>query len=542
MSLIYLSMKKLNLFIALILSVFVYSCQPSGPTLEDRGIVPIPDKLAPSRGSFELKSSSAIQLIGDEASLSPIASYFADQVRESTGFDIQTGESGDIIFELTGNNPSDESYQLDIQTDQVKIQANSPAGIFYGVQTLLQAFPAEILANESQSVSWVAPAGSISDSPEYAYRGAMLDVARHFIGMQDVKHFIDQMAHLKLNYFHLHLTDDQGWRIEIKSWPRLTEIGGSTEVGGGESGFFTQEDYKEIVKYAADRFITIVPEIDMPGHTNAALASYGELNPGINLPDGDLSTVNKPVPSSEIDFSSKMIIREPAELYTGTEVGFSTFDTDLELTYQFIDDVVRELSAITPGPYIHIGGDESHVTRKEDYVVFVEKVQEILQKHGKTSIGWDEIATAKLLPGNIAQFWADEENAGLAVEQGNKILMSPAKKSYLDMQYDSTSRIGLHWAAYIELDSAYLWDPANYASGISKGDIFGIEAPLWTETVENRADIEYLVFPRLAALAEVAWSPASTRDWSSFQKRIQQLGKSWENQGIQFYRSPKVSW
>ncbi|NVK49508.1 MAG: beta-N-acetylhexosaminidase [Cyclobacteriaceae bacterium] len=535
-------MKKLNLFIALILSVFVYSCQPSGPTLEDRGIVPIPDKLAPSRGSFELKSSSAIQLIGDEASLSPIASYFADQVRESTGFDIQTGESGDIIFELTGNNPSDESYQLDIQTDQVKIQANSPAGIFYGVQTLLQAFPAEILANESQSVSWVAPAGSISDSPEYAYRGAMLDVARHFIGMQDVKHFIDQMAHLKLNYFHLHLTDDQGWRIEIKSWPRLTEIGGSTEVGGGESGFFTQEDYKEIVKYAADRFITIVPEIDMPGHTNAALASYGELNPGINLPDGDLSTVNKPVPSSEIDFSSKMIIREPAELYTGTEVGFSTFDTDLELTYQFIDDVVRELSAITPGPYIHIGGDESHVTRKEDYVVFVEKVQEILQKHGKTSIGWDEIATAKLLPGNIAQFWADEENAGLAVEQGNKILMSPAKKSYLDMQYDSTSRIGLHWAAYIELDSAYLWDPANYASGISKGDIFGIEAPLWTETVENRADIEYLVFPRLAALAEVAWSPASTRDWSSFQKRIQQLGKSWENQGIQFYRSPKVSW
>lgn len=542
MSLIYLSMKKLNLFIALILSVFVYSCQPSGPTLEDRGIVPIPDKLAPSRGSFELKSSSAIQLIGDEASLSPIASYFADQVRESTGFDIQTGESGDIIFELTGNNPSDESYQLDIQTDQVKIQANSPAGIFYGVQTLLQAFPAEILANESQSVSWVAPAGSISDSPEYAYRGAMLDVARHFIGMQDVKHFIDQMAHLKLNYFHLHLTDDQGWRIEIKSWPRLTEIGGSTEVGGGESGFFTQEDYKEIVKYAADRFITIVPEIDMPGHTNAALASYGELNPGINLPDGDLSTVNKPVPSSEIDFSSKMIIREPAELYTGTEVGFSTFDTDLELTYQFIDDVVRELSAITPGPYIHIGGDESHVTRKEDYVVFVEKVQEIVQKHGKTSIGWDEIATAKLLPGNIAQFWADEENAGLAVEQGNKILMSPAKKSYLDMQYDSTSRIGLHWAAYIELDSAYLWDPANYASGISKGDIFGIEAPLWTETVENRADIEYLVFPRLAALAEVAWSPASTRDWSSFQKRIQQLGKSWENQGIQFYRSPKVSW
>ncbi|MCS5489578.1 beta-N-acetylhexosaminidase [Algoriphagus limi] len=535
-------MKKFNVIIALIFSSFIYSCQPSGPALEDRGIIPIPSQVSSSNGTFELMSSSAIQLVGDQASLSPIATYFADQVSQSTGFDIQVAETGNLVFELTGNNPSDESYQLEIEKEQVKITANSPAGIFYGVQTLLQVFPAEILSNERKSVAWLAPTGSITDSPEYGYRGAMLDVARHFIGMEDVKHFIDQMAHLKLNHFHLHLTDDQGWRIEIKSWPRLTEIGGSTEVGGGESGFFTQEDYQEIVRYAAERFITIVPEIDMPGHTNAALASYGELNPGINLPDGDLSTVNKPVHGSEIDFSSKMIIREPAELYTGTEVGFSTFDTDLDLTYQFIDDVVRELSEITPGPYIHIGGDESHVTRKDDYVVFVEKVQEIVQKYGKTSIGWDEIATAKLLSGNIAQFWADEENAGLAVGQGNKILMSPAKKAYLDMQYDSTSRIGLHWAAYIELDSAYLWDPASYASGISKSDIFGVEAPLWTETVENRADIEYLVFPRLAALAEVAWSPASTRDWVSFQARIKELGKSWENQGIDFYRTSKVNW
>ena len=245
---------------------------------------------------------------------------------------------------------------------------------------------------------------------------------------------------------------------------------------------------------------------------------------------------------SEIDFNSKMIIRQPAELYTGMEVGFSTFDTDLELTYQLVDDVVRELSEITPGPYFHIGGDESHVTRKEDYIKFVERVQDIVQKHGKISIGWDEVATANLLPGNIAQFWAMEDNAALAVEQGNQILMSPAKKAYLDMQYDSTSRIGLHWAAYIELDSAYLWDPATYSPSIQKSDILGVEAPLWTETVENRADIEYLTFPRLAALAEVAWSPGSSRDWESFKGRIAQLGESWDVQGIQFYKSPKVAW
>ncbi|NVJ86132.1 MAG: beta-N-acetylhexosaminidase [Algoriphagus sp.] len=535
-------MKKHNLIITLLFISIFYACQSSGPSFEERGLIPVPSQINSSRGAFELTGSAAIQLVGDASSLSSVATYLADQIRPSTGFDLQQSESGNIILELTGNDLSDESYRLEIQQDQVKIQGNSPAGVFYGVQTFLQSFPPELFSSEKQAVKWLAPTGTIEDAPEYEYRGAMLDVARHFIGMEDVKHFIDQMAHLKLNYFHLHLTDDQGWRIEIKSWPKLTEIGGSTEVGGGESGFFTQEDYQEIIRYAAERFITIVPEIDMPGHTNAALASYGELNPGINLPDGDLSTVNKPVHGSEIDFSSNLIIREPAELYTGTEVGFSTFDTDLDLTYQFIDDVVRELSAITPGDYIHIGGDESHVTRKDDYVVFVEKVQEIVQKYGKTSIGWDEIATAKLLSGNIAQFWADEENAGLAVEQGNRILMSPAKKAYLDMQYDSTSRIGLHWAAYIELDSAYLWDPAQYASGISKEDIFGIEAPLWTETVENRADIEYLVFPRLAAIAEVAWAPANTRDWTDFQARIKELGKDWEAQGIEFYRSPKVNW
>ncbi|WP_288372500.1 beta-N-acetylhexosaminidase [uncultured Algoriphagus sp.] len=529
--------------IVLFLTALVFSCGPKGPSLDERGLIPLPKSVSTSNGSFELTSAASIQLIGDQASLQPLAQYFNQTIKRATGFELKVGEGeGQIILELYGGALDDESYELEITSSQAKISADSPAGIFYGIQTLLQAFPSQIFAPMAQNVNWIAPAGKIQDDPEYPYRGSMLDVARHFIGMEDVKHYIDQMARLKLNYLHLHLTDDQGWRIEIKSWPKLTEIGGKTQVGGGEGGFFTQDDYKELVRYAQERFITIVPEIDMPGHTNAALAAYGELNPGINLPDGDLSTVNHPGEESEIDFTSKMITREPAELYTGIEVGFSTFDTDLELTYQLVDDVVRELSEITPGPYFHIGGDESHVTAKDDYIKFVERVQDIVQKHGKISIGWDEVATANLLPGNIAQFWAMEDNAALAVGQGNQILMSPAKKSYLDMQYDSTSRIGLHWAAYIELDSAYLWDPATYSSNIKKSDILGVEAPLWTETVENRADIEYLTFPRLAALAEVAWSPGSSRDWESFKGRVAQLGESWEVQGIQFYKSPKVAW
>lgn len=519
------------------------SCQSKEVTLSERGLVPIPRSVQSDLGGYYLTADSRIQLIGDSETLEPIATYFVETIRPSTGFEPEIGtSSGNLVFELTKAKNELESYEISIESTGVHITSGTASGIFYAVQTLLQTFPPEILSPDPKQAEWFSPGGVISDSPEYGYRGAMLDVARHFIPMEDVKYFIDQMARLKLNMLHLHLSDDQGWRIEIKSWPRLTEIGGSTEVGGGEGGFFTQEEYQEIVRYASEQFITVIPEIDMPGHTNAALAAYGELNPGINLPDGDFSTVNKPEEDHAIDFSDKTLVREPAELYTGIAVGFSTFDTKLEKTYELIDDVVRELSALTPGPYIHIGGDESHVTGKEDYIYFVNRVQEIVQRYGKTAIGWDEVATGTLLPGNIAQFWALEENAQLAIAQGNQVLLSPAKKMYLDMQYDSTSRIGLHWAAFIELDSAYLWDPATYSEYIDKKDIIGIESPLWTETVENREDIDYLTFPRLAAHAEVGWSPASTRDWGSFESRIRQLGKAWDYQGIQFYRSPKVNW
>jgi hexosaminidase len=182
------------------------------------------------------------------------------------------------------------------------------------------------------------------------------------------------------------------------------------------------------------------------------------------------------------------------------------------------------------------------VTEKPDYIYFVERVQELVQKYGKINVGWDEIATSKLLPGTIAQFWAEEENAKLTKEQGNKILMSPAKRTYLDMQYDSTTRIGLHWAAYIELEDSYNWDPSTYTEGINKFDILGVEAPLWTETVTNRADIEYMTFPRLAAIAEVAWSPSNLRSWEDFQRRIAIQGKRWDINKIGFYRSPQVNW
>ncbi|EAZ82778.1 beta-N-acetylhexosaminidase [Algoriphagus machipongonensis] len=531
-------MRKPVLGLVTLISAVLFSCQKPLSELESAAIIPLPSSIVAGHGSFELNSGSAIQIIGNSEGLQGLGEVLASRLKPATGFDLPVNaDGGDIQLELLGGEES-EAYTLVVEEDLIKITANSEAGLFYGIQTLVQLFPVAIENNSITEASWTVPAGKIVDQPEYGYRGSMLDVARHFFTVDDVKYYIDEMAKLKLNSLHLHLTDDQGWRIEIKSWPNLTTIGGKSEVGGGDGGFYTQEDYKEIIAYAAKNYITVIPEIDMPGHTNAALASYGELNPGVNLPDGDFSTMNE----GEIDFDILDGDPKAAEIYTGIEVGFSTLATNKEITYQFVEDVIREISEMTPGPYFHIGGDESHVTEKDDYIEFVERVQKITAKYGKTSIGWDEIATTELLKGNVAQFWALAENAKLAIEQGNQVLMSPAKKAYLDMQYDSTSRLGLHWAAYIELDSAYIWDPENYDPGIKKQDIFGIEAPLWTETIETREDLNYMVFPRIAAIAEIAWTPSEKREWSDFQKRIAVQGKRWDINGIGLYKSPKVEW
>ena len=514
------------------------SCQKP-PSMTEAGLIPLPQEVTNGSGTFQLTAESGIQLVGTSEKLTSIGESLAASLRPATGFKVPISkDSGNIVLELTGSDLS-EGYELVVSDQEVRIKASGEAGLFYGIQTLIQLFPAEIAHQTVQDVDWLLPQGKVADTPEFAYRGSMLDVARHFISVEDVKFYIDQMASMKFNYLHLHLTDDQGWRIEIKSWPKLTEIGGSTEVGGGKGGFYTQEEYKELVSYAAARYITIVPEVDMPGHTNSVLASYGELNPGVNLPIGQgLDSLNK----KPLDYQLPLTAPQASQMYTGIEVGWSTFAPQLELTYAFVDSVVREISMMTPGPYFHIGGDESHVTEKEDYIYFVERVQDIVSKYNKTSMGWDEVATGKLLPGNVAQFWAKEENAMLAKNQGNKVLLSPAKKTYLDMQYDSLSRIGLHWAAYIELDSAYLWDPATYLKGLSKEDILGVEAPLWSETVTDRADINYLAFPRLAALAEVAWTKKEQRSWEGFSSRVPIQGNRWTIQGVDFYKSPKVTW
>ena len=511
------------LLLALLSSIGIISCKNSSePSLiAATDLIPKPVSVTSNGESFEITDAVSIQIVGESQEATQAGRYLAEKLRPATGFKLAVSNAadnakpGNIYLQVKADSTlGNEGYELHVSKDKITLSANKPAGLFYGIQTIRQLLPVAIESSTAQQATWKIAGTDIRDYPLYSLRGSMLDVARHFFSVTDVKRYIDMLAYYKMNLLHLHLSDDQGWRIEIKSWPNLTTHGGSTEVGGGKGGFYTQEEYKDIVKYAADRFITVVPEIDMPGHTNAALASYPELN------CNDTAT----------------------QLYTGIEVGFSSFCTKKDITYKFIDDVLRELTALTPGPYLHIGGDESHATKKEDYIPFMSKVQDIVKKYGKTPIGWDEIALTTLKPGTIAQFWADSANSKEAVRQGAKIMISPANKAYMDMQYDSTTKLGLHWAAYIEVDSAYIWNPATLVNGIGFENIAGVEAPLWSETLTKMDDIEYMMFPRFPGYAEIAWSPVKGRGWDEYKVRLGKHGSRMKAMGIDFYKSAKVPW
>lgn len=487
--------------------------------LVTENIIPKPLNIISTNGGFALDEFTSIVSIEDNEYMS-VAQALTKNINDKTGLKTLVNspllKQEGVIFikrDASLHPENTEAYQLQITSDSVILSSNSSAGAFRGIQTLGQIIPIASNDTLSNTKIWTIPTGTITDYPQFEYRGAMLDVARHFFSVEDVKKFIEVLAYYKYNALHLHLSDDQGWRIEIKSWPKLTEVGGSTEVGGEAGGFYTQEQYTEIVNYALAHHMMIIPEIDMPGHTNAASVSYPFLNGN----------------------------GKELKLYTGTRVGFSTFDTRKDTVYDFIDDVIREIAALSPSPYFHIGGDESHVTKKEDYIYFVNKVEKTVQKYGKQMIGWDEIATTDVDASSISQFWRSKDNAELAVEKGMKIIMSPAKKAYLDMQYDSLSKHGLHWAAYIPTDVAYNWSPENYED-IPQENILGIEAPLWSETISNISELEYLAFPRAIGYAELGWTIKENRNWEDYKKRLANQAAYLKSMHVSYYASPLIDW
>jgi hexosaminidase len=469
-------------------------------------VIPKPVTMTPGTGAFVVRASSDVSV----APSTPETRRIAGTLARMVGTKVVTAPAPVSLRLAGGAGLGDEGYDLTVTPSTVRLAAASPAGLFHGVRTLRQLLPVQGARR--------LPAVHIRDRPRFAWRGAMLDVARHFRSVRDVKRFVDLMALYKLNRLHLHLSDDQGWRIAIAKWPRLATHGGSTEVGGGKGGYYTQAQYEGLVRYAAARYITVVPEIDMPGHVHAALSSYPKL-----ACDG-----------------------KPSPLYTGIDVGFSSLCIGKPVTYDFVADVVGELARLTPGRWIHIGGDEAMATKAADYVRFINRVQSIVESYGKRMIGWEEIGRAKLQRGTLVQHWnidpAKIALSGRAVQQGAKVIMSPAAHAYLDMKYDASTSLGLQWAGYASVQDAYAWDPARTVPGVGARDVLGVEAPLWGETVQSIRDAEYLAFPRLIGIAEIGWSPARGRSWADYRQRLGAQAPLLDSLRVNYYRAPEIPW
>ncbi|WP_426006087.1 beta-N-acetylhexosaminidase [Paenarthrobacter sp. NyZ202] len=503
-------------------------------------LIPLPRHVTPLDGQvFTLQPTARIIA---EGAARTAAGQLQLLLQRGTGFELPIAthsSSGDISLELVETlDGGPEAYGLTVTDDAIRLTAQAPAGFFNAVQTLRQLFPASVEQPLTphgaphatpDAGTWVIPGVVIHDAPRFQYRGLMLDVARSFFTVEEVKEQIDVMGQFKLNALHLHLTDDQAWRIEIQppadnpsglDYGNLTAVGGAvnhpgTGLGPGRTGFYTQEDFKDIERYAAARNVLVVPEIDLPGHVNAALAAIPQLNP-----DG-----------------------RPQPMNTTGDVGYSTLDAGLPVTYEFVREVLGQLASITTGPYLHIGGDEALVTGHDNYVTMVREFARIGAETGKTVVGWNEYAEVDLPDGAVVQYWHGGfdpvvEKAGA----GSPVLMSPAATTYLDQKYDPGSPIGLSWVEGGPFTWAeyYDWDPVQ--GGLAEHQVLGVEGPLWTETVRGNRQAYWLQYPRAVSLAEVAWSSRPARDLDGFRRRLGTLGERLSRQGVPFQEAPGVQW
>lgn len=462
---------------------------------------------------------------------------------------------------------SPERYTLTVTADGATVGAPERAGLLHGVRTLRQL----VNARRGEAGGPVeAGAVVVRDAPRYPWRGLSLDVVRHWFGPADLRAVVDLVGSYKMNRLHLHLSDDQGWRLEIPSRPALTEKSSQGAVSGAPGGFLTADDYRELQEYAAEREIVIVPEIDVPGHVNAATHAYGEL-----MPSG-----------------------EATEPYDGIEVGFSKLHFDLPATEPFLRDVFTDVARMTLGPWVHFGGDEVLVMRPEEFGRFVVLCQEIIAGAGKTPVAWqeaagsahgDQAAVAALAaagaeggapdvaadaagggpddagtvpggadgggpdgeepslvePGTVLQYWDTRPDPApflRAARAGARFVMSPADRAYLDMKYTPEHPLGQQWAAFVELHDSYDWDPARLVEGLPESAIEGVSAAVWTETLASRADLFSMLLPRLAAVAETAWSRAGAKDWESFRARVAVEAGAWRRDGAAYHPTPQIDW
>lgn len=513
-------------------------------------LIPWPQKVEPRDGSYELGPASRIRV---NHAARATGEYLAERLRRSTALPLKISSTskaeakpGDILLTTKDAPPgaAPESYELTVAPDSVVICAPDTAGLFYGVQTFLQLLPPDIFSAQSEHPdSWQVPCVHIVDQPRFRWRGFMLDVSRHFFTKAEIEQMLDSMAMLKLNTFHWHLVDDQGWRIEIKKYPRLTEVGAwrksigfglnpkdSTAYGpdGRYGGFYTQADIREIVAYAAALHITIVPEIEMPGHSSAALAAY----PQYSCFGGPYTT----------------------DMSGGVFEG--VYCAGKDETFEFLDNILSEVIQLFPGKYIHIGGDEvpkdnwkrcplcqarmrqeGLKNERELQSYFVRRIEKYLNSRGRTLVGWSEIREGGLAQNAVIMDWI---GGGLeAASSGHDVVMTPTKYCYFD-HYQSTNHLTEPHAigGYLPLSQVYSFEPvpAELAPQYIP-HILGPQANLWTEYVPNFKRVQYMAFPRLCALAEVGWTAPAGRDYTSFFQRLQTEAQRFDFLGINYRRA-----
>ena len=509
--------KLLATFCAGMALCFLASCA-------EPNIIPTPQSLVQHDGFFRLGSNTAIAAASPEAKT--VAEFFAAKMRTATGLNIQVAEKGNIQLSV---DPSldvanDEGYTLDVTKDGAVVVAKTAQGLFYGMQSFLQLLPAEIESpSKVNGIAWQAPAVSIKDAPRFGYRGIMLDPCRHFMPVENVKKYLDVLSLFKMNRMHWHLTDDQGWRIEIKKYPKLTEIASKRIDGEGteHSGYYTQEEIKEIVKYAADRFITVVPELELPGHEMAAIAAYPNLSC-----KGEQGT-------PRVIWGVEDIVMCPGK----------------EDMFTFLQDVIDEMVPLFPSEYFHIGGDEcpkiswkncplcqkrikeeglkadskhSAEERLQSYVI--QRMEKYLATKGKKIIGWDEILEGGLAPSATVMSWRGEDGGIAAALMDHTVIMTPGGNGmYLDA-YQGDSKIEpVTIGGYTLLEKTYSYDPIpDTLVAMGKSNyILGVQGNTWSEYMYDEAKRDYMVFPRILAVAEIGWTNLDRKDYKDFERRIE---------------------
>lgn len=528
-------------------------------------IVPKPVSMTMGRGRFVVTPGTRIVAASGPAAA--VAQDLAGYLRPATGYRLPvvagTGEPGAITLVLSSRaavpgDPDGEGYRLTVTPAGVTLAAATAHGLYNGVQTIRQLLPVWINRPSAMPGPWTMPAVQISDHPRYTYRGVMLDIARHYESPGAAEQLIAQAAAYKINVFHLHLSDDQGFRIVINGFPDLTAIGGRGSVGTGgrtmdPGGYWTQAEYRTVVADARAHFMTLIPEVDSPGHNNAIIMSeYNDTaNPLLNGHPQDINcSANHP----------------PQWDYTG-DVGYSALCPASQNTWTIMSAIIHQIDAMTAGRYHNLGGDEvpSTVLSQSQYAEFINTEAGIIQAEGKTVMGWADMAGpgTDLKGPSVAEYWnpASGSQSGTitgteAVAKGMQVVMAPANHAYLDQKYLAGSAgnvpptLGQNWACDTgcDVDQFYNWDPGSYVTGVTDRNVIGVEGALWTETVVNLSQADYMVFPRLPALAEVAWSPKADRTSTSspayqdFVGRLAAQGGRFQAGGQNFYPSAEVPW